>query len=361
MGGKSYNLRMLFIGTNRRAALLGAVFCFSTVSAGALAPEPPATSPSGVAKPAAQPVKPKSAPKPSKAAQPPAEMSPLQKQIADLRSSDVSLRRQAVEELTRARDTRATPALILALSDADALVRAGAARCLGLMRSVDASKELARLVREDKEAMVRQAAAVSLNFLADPASADALIQALKDKEPGVRNAAAQALGSLRSSTAIPALTEGLKDTSPQYRRLAAQALGDIGDPAAISSLRPLLKDADMSVRAAAVQSLGQLQDSDKGTLNTFKDFLAPKFPTDLRLAAAHALNRQKVKEGQTAALAILSDKTAEPRHRVQAVKALEVWPDKSLLPVLKKLSVEEADAYVKPALDSLVSTLSILP
>lgn len=296
---------------------------------------------------------------PQKTAVPPAELTPLQKNMNDLKSPEVRLRRQAAEELGRLRDSHATPALLVALSDEDVTVRASVARALGLMRSADGLKELHRVLREDPDPQVRQSAAVSLGFIADPSSAEALIKTLKDASPGPHFAACQALAALRAPSAVPALSESLSDPSSQFRRSAAQALGEIGEPSAIPALRPLLKDSDLSVRVAAVQSLGKLKDKD--SVPALKKNLNRKSPPELRAASARALARQGNASGQSAALEVLSDTSAPTGVRLEAVQTLSEIGDKSLLPALKKVAEKDRDEYVKTAVNNLINRLSARP
>ncbi len=305
--------------------------------------------------PAPSSQKPKTSAKPASSK----ELSPLAKQMNALKSDKVDDRRMAVEELSQMKDPHATPALIVALSDRDIQVRAGAARALGLMRAADAVKELGRVVKDDPDPQVTQSAAMALGFISDPAAVEPLVEALKKGAPGTRLSACQALANLKSPAAIPALRETLKDPSPQMRRMALQTLGEIGDPAAIPDIRPLLRDKDFSLQVAAVLSLGKLQDKDKGTVSTLKKYLDKKNPTELRAAAAQALASQGDKHGKSVALDILGDKTVEARVRVMAAQALGDMADPSLAPALRKISDQEPPGFVKQYTDSLLQRIAV--
>jgi HEAT repeat protein len=311
------------------------------------------------AKSAAPAPSPSAGAKPRKAAaKPAAELTPLQKALGDLKSTDPSLRRRGAEDLARLRDAHAAPALVVALSDEDASVRAAVARALGLMRSPDGTKELSRVLRDDPDPQVRQSAAVALGFIGDRSAAGALTAALKD-HPGVRYAACQALSSLRDPSAVPALSEALKDPEANFRRAAAQSLGEIGDAAAVPALRPLLKDDDIGVRTAAVQSLGKLQD--KASASEMKKFLKKGTPVDLRVAAARALALQGNAAGRSTALEVLDDAAAPVPVRLQAAQALAALPDRSLEAPLKKIAEREGDENVKQAVRSLLEGLARNP
>lgn len=294
--------------------------------------------------------------KPAKAK--PAQASPLSQAMTDLKSKDVGARRRATEDLSRLREPRATPALIVALSDEDGGVRAGAARAIGLMRVPDGVKELTRVLKEDPEPSVRQSAAVALGFIGDASAGAPLAAALKDGDASTRYAAVQALATLRSPAGVPALTEGLKDPSPAYRRTAALALGEIGDASAVPAIRNLLKDDDISVQAGAAQALGRLRDKDKGTLSTLKKWLKKPPSLEMRLVAAQALARAGDDSGRGAALEVLADKSADVRFRLQSVQILSELRDPSTRPALEKVLETEQDENVKAAVRALSDNLA---
>jgi HEAT repeat protein len=126
------------------------------------------------------------------------------------------------------------------------------------LASADAKKEdVPRLVKDlkNKVAKVRAAAAEDLGELgainashvkdAIPALMDLL---KKDKEATVRRAAARALGRVDADPkeAVPLLVEALKDKSPDVQMAAMASLGQIGAPAkpALPTLREIQKDKE---------------------------------------------------------------------------------------------------------------------
>jgi HEAT repeat protein len=158
------------------------------------------------------------------------------------------------------------------LNDADAKVRRSAAFALGRMGANGsvAAPELARRLREDKDAGVRDMAAAALGDIVkvaeggrrlwDDAGA-ALIFALKnDGDAHVRRSAAYALGAFgaNASEAAGLLKEALRDENAAVRQNAAWALGQIGDAAAgaVPSLCECLDDKDALVRRDAAGALG---------------------------------------------------------------------------------------------------------
>jgi len=137
----------------------------------------------------------------------------VQEAITDLKSKDPAKRRLAANILGRLKSSHAIPALIVALSDNDANVRAAVVRTLGRLRTRDALKRLNRVLTEDPDGHVRQSAAKALGTIHSPESVEILAKALKDEHLGTRLSACQALASLRSVEAIPALTAVLSDSS----------------------------------------------------------------------------------------------------------------------------------------------------
>jgi HEAT repeat protein len=90
------------------------------------------------------------------------------------------------------------------------------------------------------------------------AATDALIAALKDSDAGVRAHAATALGSLGSAAAVPALTAAVADESPEVRLRALAALGELEDTRGAAAAIAALKDPDTGVRRAALYVLAEI-------------------------------------------------------------------------------------------------------
>ena len=111
------------------------------------------------------------------------------------------------------------------LGDADARLRAVAARSLGVLDAPGGPERIRPLLGSDPAADVRMTAARVLGLLHDHASAAALLAALADPHELVRKEAALALGYLRDPTAraaLAALAGG--DRAEAVRDAAAYAL-----------------------------------------------------------------------------------------------------------------------------------------
>lgn len=146
--------------------------------------------------------------------------------LADLRSRDGSVRRNAANELGSLRAKQAVRALLLSLSDRDGAVR--------------------------------EAAAFALGQITDPAAADAVIRAMRDRDPEVRASAAFALGMLEDSRSTNVLSEALEDGEAAVRASAVMALGLMGDQEALDEIIQMLDDPSFDVRYDAVWALGHL-------------------------------------------------------------------------------------------------------
>lgn len=136
---------------------------------------------------------------------------------------------------------RAVPALISALKDKSPILRAEAARQLGLIQGKRAIVPLAEVLCTDVDAEVREAASYALGYLQDPRSFNALLEALRDvnQSPLVRGMAAEQLASFSRFPAIPSLIVALHDPSAEVRFWAAYALGALGASEALPDLERL--------------------------------------------------------------------------------------------------------------------------
>ena len=161
----------------------------------------------------------------------------------DLRSETTSEQKMALVD-----------ALIAAVKDTDAGVRASAARCLGYANDPIVLDALAGAIK-DPDPRVRRQAAVALRRIRDPRSALLLTSALKDSDNTVRSMVIWALSRLRDPAAIQPLIEMLKHPAPGTRRQAAVALGYFGDTRAIAPLKMTLKESEPVVIAASAIGL----------------------------------------------------------------------------------------------------------
>lgn len=129
------------------------------------------------------------------------------------------------------------PALLKALKSKSAKTRSSAISDLARIGAIKASDareaipQIVELLKKDKDADVRRAAAEALGRM-DPDSKQAvpaLLEAMKDKTPTVRTAAATALGQFPSEAKdiVPILQEAQKDKDKGVMRAAGMSMKSI--------------------------------------------------------------------------------------------------------------------------------------
>ncbi|MGV3720480.1 MAG: HEAT repeat domain-containing protein [Actinomycetota bacterium] len=120
-----------------------------------------------------------------------------------------------------------------------------------------ARTEAASRALRDQQALLRAEVTDALRLLRDPASVEALCDALEDGYFNVRKNAAKALGEI-GAPAAPELAARLTRLPPDSAISAAALLGSAGDERCIAPLCELLAQGQFPVRLAAANSLGQL-------------------------------------------------------------------------------------------------------
>ncbi len=200
--------------------------------------------------------------------------------------------------------------LLCTLKDDKTYFRVGAAESLGQLgnKSSEVLTELLRLIKEEKNYIVRACTAKALAKLGDasasskaveilldllksddsdvhwdimqsigelknssPDALSTLLRFLKHDEFNIRSCAVDALGQMGniSPEVLSGLLSSLKDDEDGVRSQAAQILGKLGNasPEVLSGLLSSLKDDEDGVRSQAAQSLGKLGDSSSKVLN----------------------------------------------------------------------------------------------
>ncbi len=149
-------------------------------------------------------------------------------QAATLRAREV-----AIWMLSRLPDLRGTGAILIALHDDIAAIRAAAAKALG-----DVTGQFAAAAIPDLESLltdpaqdVRRAALYALGMLGGEDQIATIVKVLEDRgqKAALRGVAAEALADIRSETALPALRAALADPAAELRYWSAFALGEIGE------------------------------------------------------------------------------------------------------------------------------------
>ena len=190
---------------------------------------------------------------------------------------------------------------------------------LGRIRDVRATSVLIKFLRKgyknsvsDWHLQVRQAAALGLGLVDQPAGVEALIETLRDDEPDeLRVSVTTGLGMLRSLDSFRQMVLNLnfapfEDHNRFFRRQEGLiiALGQRGDRAAVPYLLPLLNSRYSEVRVALSEAFVRLGETDRG------EVLIPLLRdrnVQVRFAAAQALGALGVESAAGPLNAVLVD------------------------------------------------------
>jgi HEAT repeat protein len=146
------------------------------------------------------------------------------------------------------------------LRDAQAPIRAGAVRALGVGGSGAELTEALAAALEDPAPEVVAAAIDAAAHRRQSAQADEIAKRLEAEHPMVRQAAARALERLGRPRHVKALSDCLQqDPAPAVRVSAAQTLGVLGGPFALSALSQAAQnDPDTHVQHVSREALKRL-------------------------------------------------------------------------------------------------------
>jgi HEAT repeat protein len=174
-----------------------------------------------------------------------------------LASTDPEVRRIAVMDLLDSDEDDVDQYLLDALKDADAKVRAEAARLLEGYETHEVVEGLIGVL-DDDSAEVREAAAVSLSELKDAAMGDGLLAALPAASQAFMQAALfRALRELRRPEAFTPALAALGSSDVGVRCTALGVLGYLKNPAALPDIARIAgSDAEVEARRIAVGALG---------------------------------------------------------------------------------------------------------
>jgi HEAT repeat protein len=248
----------------------------------------------------------------------------------------------ALERL-RSKGKAAEPALIEALGNEDAGVRARAARLLAANEN-GTEAAIPALVKAlaDVDVDVRTQGLTALatyDTQAKPAI-PALVRLLRDEHPHLRMGAATVLSLLRAegALAIPALTAALRDDNFNVRQQALRALIKIG-PAAAEALAQALSSDDAGIRLTAEEALVALGPDAEAAVPIVAALAKPRATSASRKTALRILSAIGSEAALPTLVAALSDKS-------QTIQLLA-------LAALKRLG-----PAASPAIDDLLANLS---
>ena len=207
---------------------------------------------------------------------------------------------------------------------------------------------------------LRQTAALSLGKIASAEAMSSLIVALRDADPLVRQYSAWALGNLGKdarSDATFALVALLEDPVPAVAEAAAEAIGSIGaEPGVITRLLAILSTGSLQGRRSAIMALSVLESGEayEGLMTALEDGDAC-----VRQGAIAALGELAERRAVPAITAHLRH-DSETGVRTEAAYRLGMLGDESSLPVLRIAAVEDPSEQVRRWAQRAIEALSAL-
>ena len=250
----------------------------------------------------------------------------LEQLKADLRSSDVKVRRKAASELGKTKSREAVQPLLSAASDRDVSVREEVVKSLGLLKDQEALTMLLTTIKDPADSVREESIIALVNLYADrdatwvvtrtakkvyktinpfsdqvgddatiieayvqvaPMVIDSIADRLVDSSLAVRLDAAKALGVLRARPAIPKMIDAMKTGDANLRIAVLRSLYKIRDTSTDEQILPYLNDSDKNVRDETVLTLGLFRS--KKALPELKRIYDQNPDTKLRLKAFQAL------------------------------------------------------------------------
>jgi HEAT repeat protein len=189
-----------------------------------------------------------------------------------LADPDEKLRAKAIEGLWENRHVSQITRLISLLrQDKAAKVRAAAATALGKFAMMAELQELrqsyvwavsnallAAFHDRGESLEVRRRALEAIAPMSLPEVAGIIQEAYRSRNAELKASAIYAMGQNCSPAWLPLLQEELNSPDPEIRFEAAGACGELGEEDAVPSLIVLLSDSDIQVRLAAIETLGRI-------------------------------------------------------------------------------------------------------
>jgi HEAT repeat protein len=197
--------------------------------------------------------------------------------------------------------------------------------------------------------VVRRVSAEILGDISDPKATTALVGALADADATVRAASLRGLAHAKAASVLPEIADCLNDPEPEVRRCALDALYQLSDPSShiLQKVEPLLEDADPYVRARAAILLVRSGPHDQAH-HTLRSMATDPDP-QVRVSALDALGESDEKEMFEFVLAGLTDPHATPLVRRAAATSLaRIDPERALEPLVHALN--DDDRTVREAL-----------
>ncbi|MBF0553550.1 MAG: HEAT repeat domain-containing protein [Nitrospirae bacterium] len=234
-----------------------------------------------------------------------------------MRDKDVNVRRCAVDVLNNVRDPSTADILVAAMKDSDWWVRQIATDALAEVKGENIVRFFIAMLKDSSDVNVRRCAVEFFNKVTDSAALEPLIAALNDTDWWVREKVVTALGALKDKRAVAALSSVLgdseikwvipsalasiggpeviepllvllSDSEKRVRVGAVKALRKLKNPDTIPQLKEMLDDSEDEVRMEAVNALkeitgrvfktgeGKQQQQQQQAMRTMMGFVLPE-------------------------------------------------------------------------------------
>lgn len=146
----------------------------------------------------------------------------------------------------------------IVVNGTDNVVRANAARALGVLRDVDSTQALIEALRSKDDRLIFESL-IALQKIANPEAGPRVVFLMRDLVEKVQLAAIETAGLLKTRDAIGELRR-VMESGPEkkLRRASVQALARIADPSTRDLLVNLLQDKDDDIRATAAEGIGRM-------------------------------------------------------------------------------------------------------
>jgi hypothetical protein len=195
---------------------------------------------------------------------------------------------------------------------------------------------------QDPDPAIRTGAVRVLGLASEARAIDTLAAATHDSNQDVRRAAVAALGTIKNPATVPPLIDALKDSYWFVRSDAANALGVERDARAVKPLLDLTNDSDSTVQSSAENALIDLA----ATKAAPDDLAARLDDANPRTATVAAVCLALEKDPRSLAPLLKLAASADPKLRLNAVKALGDLGDPAGLPVLRS-GLKDPDLNVR--------------
>lgn len=183
------------------------------------------------------------------------EISALEEIKGKVKNNDVSIRREAADDLVYVDEKDADELLLELILDENKGVREVAGEALIRRGNQSGATQLVKNFANPR-IEVRNQAMLLLTEMGEPVL-EYVIPALDDPDKDVRKFAADVLGDVRSPAAIISLVKAINDKDPNVGFSAVEALGKIGGDEAFSELEDTFKSYP-KVRATVAETLGKI-------------------------------------------------------------------------------------------------------